>query len=673
MRKIWLILLLLGAMTACKSADNLDSLHEKYGLSSIPAESTSEHTEEAAEPSGERIITLPEFYGDCAFFGGSLYFASEDGVMRCSLTEDEAVMECFTSEEAVCVDVSGDGVYVLDQQRLLHYLYDGTLAGEHPLKGEYLPVCGVICGDSYIFAARFLSEKSAEDRIFRLVLHDGTITEITQAIADEEAITVTDLQYGGGCLLTAYNTEKMGKREYCAARTDLNDLQTDRTVGLPGIRALDYDPVEETIHYVTGSSSGNITSVYTCDLSGNVEKTAAIRVPAERRDWSYFPEGMPEEMKHGMGVPFESVFCTGEYYILWAMTDKSVYIADADPDRVVTVLAPEQTGIETAIKTAGASEIITMLKTEYDCQIRFLTYPEDEYAARLNTKLLAGDDDFDVFILSGTSVDSVVRNHAFLPPDPWEDVLAGFPDFMKAVLKTEHGILGVPVNMGQVRVMGRQKEECFLEYGLQPLSKNPSMDEYLALMNQMRSMDPGLNLRLGYFTEYILNDFAQIFVDTGDVNRELLTAVMKTLAEDTCGVLYDHQRDDPDEVFFLTDWAVTKEEYPDWGLLPTVDGCDYIGYENYACINPASENAEEAAAYLACLAQYQVQYGIPESEWEKDELYRDVKVKLSTVQSSGILSGSRWIELKGRLQNGSVTPEAAAEEFLQIVRYYYME
>jgi len=124
-------------------------------------------------------------------------------------------------------------------------------------------------------------------------------------------------------------------------------------VNLGNIAALDYDSTAETLHYVTGTASTDITTVSTYCVDRDRDEDTAVCPVTERRDWSYLPEGMPEEMKKSMGVTFQSVFYTGESYILWAMTDKSVYITDATPEKVVTVLAPENTGPDSAVKLVG--------------------------------------------------------------------------------------------------------------------------------------------------------------------------------------------------------------------------------------------------------------------------------------------------------------------------------
>jgi len=50
-----------------------------------------------------------------------VYFASADGVSACGLTETEAVMESFADGDANCVDASSEGVFVLEDTRLVQY------------------------------------------------------------------------------------------------------------------------------------------------------------------------------------------------------------------------------------------------------------------------------------------------------------------------------------------------------------------------------------------------------------------------------------------------------------------------------------------------------------------------------------------------------------------------
>ena len=667
---------------SCDEPEHSSEMMEKYGMNgnveSVHHGSAFSNDDKTASENTDLpgLIILPEFYDDCAFYGGKLYFASIDGVSACGLTETEAVMESFADGDANCVDASSEGVFVLEDTRLVQYGFDGAFMTEYPLGAEYNSVRGVLCGDHYVFASRVMVNEQYTHKIFSLTLTDGAITEITSYITTADDITVTDLQYGGGDLVTVYNAEIMGKREYRAVRTNLNTMESSEALNLGNITALDYDSTAETLHYVTGTASTDITAVSTYCFDRDRDEETAVRLVTKRRDWSYFPEGMPEEMKKSMGVTFQSVFYTGESYILWAMTDKSVYIADASPERVVTVLAPESTGPDSAVKLAGNADIITHLLEDYDCQLRFKTYPEEEYASRLTTKLMAGDKDFDIFILSGASIHSVIANNAFLPLDGYEDVmeaLAKFPRFMQRIMKTSAGTFGIPLNISPVRIMNLQAEEFFTENGLTSVSGTPDLEEYLRFTEEMRSLDPEKNLRAGYFSETFLNDFAQIYVDTGEINMEQLTGLFAQFTLDSRGVFYDHETENYSEITFLTDWADDPGECIDWGLMPTVDGTDYIGYESYACINPAAKEAENAAAYLACLADDRVRGGIPDSEWTKDELYDGVDVKLCTVLSPSIMSDSRWYELRERLWNGEIIPAAAAEEFVKIVRYYYME
>lgn len=478
------------------------------------------------------------------------------------------------------------------------------------------------------------------------------------------------------------------------------------------------DVAGEDVYYLKSSVSLNYVDIYRMGTDGKTGSAVSRVVTAMAG------EDAEEDGLSHFALRFDRLFFTGQDYILWSAQDKKVFVVEANRERTVTVLGPAYTesfyteSVGNYVLSEAVNErLLSLMLGRYGCDVQLLTYPTATYESRLSTKLMAGDDDFDVFLLYNTNqslLRSVLENSAFVPLETLgegekvkaeENIDAMLPS-LSAALHTEKGILGVPVLYAGPPLLKAAPREVWEQYGLDyPTENGFTVESYLALCDAIAALDPTLLLRTADLTTYLLADFAERYVREGEADLDTLTKVMETCLRSytTGGAYYSAELDGVDVyetgklTFLLTLSETAEEEDADYFLLPEVmEGTTYLTVSAFACVNPASKHREEAADYLACLSEEAYSRTSPDGEqlfypnlalytgfshskaeeerFDKAEDLLAARTVLLRVTDERLIFGSgKWRELSGKMNAGTVSAREAAEEFLDIVRWMYME
>ncbi len=652
------------------------------------------------------VIPLSKAYTDAALYAGVMYFASPTGITALNLADGTET--AFAEGNYTCVDADPSGIYAMSADSFIRFSTDGSVNLTYPTSCGN-PVCGTVMDGNYLFAA---SLSQTEHGIFSLSLADGTVEDVSDCFFGEKSAStrlfVTDLQaYDGMVWAVSVNQND----EDILIKADLNGKTSTVETEADGINKIDV--VGDWIYYLKSRVTRSYVDIYRTSLTDGAESVVSRVVTSL--------DGAEESGVYQPSFRFDRIYFTGSDYILWSAKGKTVFVVDADGGKYVTVLAPDNVdGYYTesvgnyVLSTAVNERILTLLMERYGCDIRLITYPADVYESKLPTKLMAKDDDFDVYLLYNTNtslIRSVVENGAFYPADKLEggavmENITKMSPYISSALTTEKGIIGVPVMYSGETVLKAAPKETWEKYGLTyPDGEDFSVEDYLDLCEKLTSLDRDLLVRTADITNYLLADFTEQYVREGEVDRDLLERLLDVYIKSyTTGGAYFYSELDGAENY--TNGKLTQllevSEYEgvdgaDYLPFPYVeDDTAYVTVTAFACVNPASGKLKEAAEYLACLSDEAYSRTFPKNElllypnlaWysgfshseadearfdEVEEILSSRTAKLRLTDTRLIFSHPRWVKLWNDMGCGRVGSAEAAEEFLSMIRYMYME
>lgn len=340
----------------------------------------------------ERHYELPSGVVDLDVYGGVAYYTLGGSIM--SLTLDGGGEGELAATEGTLggIFASSDGVYTYDEtsNAVLLFNYEGVETGAFPLTVEPFECAHIAVKDNYIVL-------TAEKKVY---LHD-----IAAAVTEGLKISgyIYSAAFGKDSLYigTVQNADMTGGEARVLKYSISEGEITDRFSCGDG--SFDYDAVNDKLWYTDQFTLKNR------DPSSEGSSVSLKELPEERM---YF---LPDKIMY-----------TTDNLLIWSELGGLEIMNAVFDTPVVTLLTYNGVG-EVVQSLAGVTG-------EYGFNMSVRTYDESEYYDRLSAKLLAGDDDFDVYYLDynrgDTLLASILRYRLYEPLEGYENV-AGCFDAMR--------------------------------------------------------------------------------------------------------------------------------------------------------------------------------------------------------------------------------------------------
>ena len=558
-------------------------------------------------------IDLGRQYTDWAVWGDTVYLLYEDG-LDCFSDTAGTVRE--TAIAGGCaIDVYDREVFVIAHDSIT--VYDE----QENVCESYLPAGENIGGEMYIgasadwivYAYRAASAQLAEHRIFAQKRGDAAgVTELTEQIKGSYPICMlTGLQFTETDCVSMMlvcnpaDTEQLLYAEYSFAS---NDIWTQYTIP----HTAGYSVYDGELYCLTNRMDYPQLNRYDL-LTG--EKTALKTFSAD---------AIMKGAGRAADNPRFSLHITGQQIFLADLRHQLLYLCPRNSaGKTLRVIIPD-TGYSGMNFNDTFEEVISRFSAESGMDVECLALSRAHYEEKITAKLLAGDEDFDLFILPNTVQSqlygSIAEKHASMPLEQYDSLMTAldslYDGFSASVMHDGH-IFSLPmlVSYSSLRI----NRDLFLEYGLPVPEADWTLDDVWALCDTILAQQ--LPIRV------FCNGQAQIFsliadcMEDSGFDREALTSLFEAVRRyGEAGVLY-YDNDPPgaerlswneelDALFFMTYGLPTAPNrdnlHADTENLipyPRVNGeaPHYIRAFDRILMNANTPQAEAAAQFLTVM------------------------------------------------------------------------
>jgi ABC-type glycerol-3-phosphate transport system substrate-binding protein len=358
--------------------------------------------------------------------------------------------------------------------------------------------------------------------------------------------------------------------------------------------------------------------------------------------------------------------------------------------------------------------IIDQFIAEYDYPIHVTEYPEETFAEKLRTKLLAGDSDYDIFLINDPTNDnllsSILTHDLYEPLDNYDGVVSNFNQMYKGIrsMMSNNGkLFGVPYSL---YIRGNKIEFDFSQYGYTAPGKHWTNNDLWQLCDVIiKSGDKNVSVfRMPDLMKFLRN-FTQEAINNNNLDKSALTELLTNIKKyNDAGVLFDSNSNSEtpsSKKHLLTNTGTISPvyisdnlpEYPKYGTVsdPAYSQTSYYSLAGCAFINKFSKNKEMAAKLLEVMTESESIYNTtmypfaflgPDltkydiyNEWSANELSY-ISDLPSLYENAGIITNdfsslSEFISEKVEpgFFDGSLSPEEAAEMLYEQINYTYFE
>lgn len=406
------------------------------------------------------FLPLYQTYTDYAVWGDSIYFSDADGIYRYVDGADTVEQIIRIGGDAIDVYedeiflISDDGISVFDTayELVSAYSYSDTDVG----RGKF------ICASAewIVYAYQVSDAQFTTYRFFALNRHDTTICrELTETICGNMPMCmVTDMEFR--------DTERL-------SLTFLyNPGDTDSVLYVEADLAAQEIVVRQTLPYMMGYSVvGNELYCLTNQLDYPQLILYDLQMTEKHALLTFDTASLTSAASMDIEYPRFSLHVTDQQIFLFDLQNGLVCFKDrnssASPLRIV-IPDTGYRGMNFNEKFEGA---ISQYSAESGRDVTCLVLPMENYEEKIAAKLLAGDADFDLFVLPNTIQSqltrSIVEKNAYMPLETFDALDAAYEvlydGFADTVTNNGH-ICGLPIWMAYSSL--RINRELFAQYDL---------------------------------------------------------------------------------------------------------------------------------------------------------------------------------------------------------------
>ncbi len=627
----------------------------------------------------DAIYDIDEAVTQIAVCNNLAFLLGSEKITRLDLISGErSVIEI----EGIALGCDASRLFAITDNKLLVCSHDGTELDSVSIGFEIKS--GKICaeGDTVLISADNDTWYGLQSRLYRVNLKKKTCAPMDNSWTDSDYFRVRSLSCREGVadIVYAYSLDAVsGSSQFRAASFDLKDNKVISQFDLP-------DNTSACI-----GRDGN--AYYSSSFIKNGTKNSVVMYTPDRL--SSIVRYIPESICGDAYITSE-IFVTECGYVLWSDLNSSIItLSLPDSNEAVTVLAPETL-------TYDLETISSLFEAEYGTAVTVSRYPDEIYSDKLKTKLLAGDDDFDIFIVDSSDrllLDSILRNHAYSSVDELYDAFDPLYSGARGLMTDSDGSLfGVPIGFNGYNIMEKSADvilpERFTHSQLAEVCD--SLPEGYVLFS-----DPYPLIRL------VTDHIQEGHINEGNVSEQGLAELYAELKRlNDSGRLFaadfSGKKNSGSALKYSYGYFAGVLANPDLSFsegklmtLPTVSGTSYISLDSCIMINLNSRKKDSAVNYLGFTLSEDIIYNnslnpfmlmgrelVRNSNYSgfspsQIEYLENISAYLSDIRPYTILTDELDSLLRDEilpgLFSGNITSEEAAEKTVSFINYTVYE
>ncbi len=302
----------------------------------------------------------------------------------------------------------------------------------------------------------------------------------------------------------------------------------------------------------------------------------------------------------GYGKVYHTTY-SDDYYLEYADGDSFViYNEDAATFAAFTrdlTLEPLVIIMPTGIHEGILRNWISDYTAQTGRQLEYKIYPE--YSQLMLTKLLAQDDDFDIFFSTQDILNGILANEAYAPLDSYPNIVNNLENnYTEGTvgLMTDNGkLFGVPMRISMWGNLWLVDESV-------SVSVTPTIDEIFALCESLEGSGKTLFKSQTMLDRITQNLLEQMVDSKDDVDVQALTEYFAKLKDyNDRGILCGEENYIFDYGHIYYDYLNLRHLKTDGGRItvaPTQGETRFVEIDLAMLINPASENKDAAAEFI---------------------------------------------------------------------------
>lgn len=630
------------------------------------------------------------------------YLPAESSIIRYDLTSgDRTVLVEAAGNTAVCAKKGYIYTYNKNQNVMFKYNSKGNIVKTYPISMEPADVNYIRVQDDLLVMAALVtnSNKDMESVLYKLDLSDGSCSKIEDYKGKDGFSFIVGLDFidKNTIIITSFASVNFVNPIIKVYKYDIqkNSLLEDYII--PEGNSYCYNPDRRCINYFNIVGFG---------LDSNI---TSIR--------EYYPETQIDKVVNSLNsnliaslgaedglLDASQILYSDGKIILWSQMKNYFLVTDQSEREHINVLLTRDISLNTRFPY-----IASIFEAEYGFPVHLSEYPDDIYMDKLRTKLLAGDDDYDMFLINDPNKDnflsSILKYELYEPLDSYEGItnnFSGMFDGIRSMMSHNNKLFGVPYYLSSATYvlsydLGR--------YGCEAYDKRITFDDIWNLCDGIIesgekdvTVFPKPNI-LGFVMMFI-----QESIDRNQLDKDALADIFVNIKKyNDDGVLYDNSGEkkhllDTSSVSYFYNALYMSDipAYPEFGtvMLTGNDKRNLWILNGCAIINKYSKNKEMAANLLKLMTDSKniyntelYQFAMLGSDLTKYDKYNewsaDRLAYLSDLnylfRDSGIITYDIGIiteliyTITPELLDGSITPEKAAEKIYDQIMYTFFE
>jgi hypothetical protein len=410
---------------------------------------------------------------------------------------------------------------------------------------------------------------------------------------------------------------------------------------------------------------------------------------------------------NGSSLDVERLFYANDNVIMWNNLDKRFDVVDLSSEtEPLKILLSDN--VSTYLDVIPIKE---QFEYKYNCNVRLVEYPEDIYADKLRTKLLASDSDFDIYLVNAPTQDnllsSILNYDLYEPLDNYDGIINNFSKMypgIRSMMSNNDKLFGIPYEISITSSLAVQ--DNLGKYGYNVSDKHWSIKDVWNLCDEIiQSGEQNKSVfRDSYGMLVLVNILIQDTINKKNFSKAELTELLtdiKTYYD--AGVLYDPSESkkhfcDYSVMYYWTFIShIEIPDYPEYGtiLLPAFSGKNYHDLRGCAMINKFAQSKDMAAKFFEVMTNSDNIYNTyiyrdtllgPDltkyniyTDWSPTEL-KYLSDLPSLFENAGVytydfLALQDYIRENVMFQfyDGTITVEEAADMIYDRVNYTYFE
>jgi len=628
------------------------------------------------------------------------YLPGESSIVRYDLTSGErTVLVEAEGNTAVCANKGYIYSYNKNQNAVLKYNSKGNIVKTYPLSMEPVDVNFIRAQDELLLIAALPtnSNKDTESVLYKLNMSDGSFSKIEDYKGKDGFSFIVGLDFidKNTIIIISHANVNFINPIIKGYKYDLRNNSLLEEIIFPEGSSYCYNPEKECIYYYNIVGFG---------LDGSI---TSIR--------EYYPETQIDMVVNSLNSNFiaslgiedglldvSQILYSDGKVIIWSLLNNCFMVTDQSEKEHIKVLLTRNISYNTRFPY-----IASMFEAEYGLPVYISEYPDDIYMDKLRTKLLAADSDFDLILLQDPNKDnllsSILKYELYEPLDSYEGITNNFAimfDGIRSMMSHNGKLFGVPYHLAGNSWALRYD---LRKYGFSTGSRQMTFDDIWKLCDGIiNSGEKDVTV----FERANIPEFISIFIqeslDREHLDQNVLADIFEKIKKyNAAGVLYDNSGEkkhlmDRGAVYFYSVLYDDIPAYPEFGtvMLTGNDKKNLWSMQGCAIINRYSKNKEMAADLLKYMTDSKFIYNTKiyqmtllgsdltkydnYNEWSADKI-----AYLSDLnylfKDSGIIRydfgtiSELIYTITAQLLDGSITPEKAAEEICDKIKYTYFE